>query len=246
MRRSPRLVGTVALLVLALVVCAALTYQAWDAARSQRAMAERTLQDYAKIADWQLTQQAKNALLGQVVTSLITQAVAASARLAAATGIAPSKSSDIARDMMNGLVQLPRQASSTSSDTTGRRDLPHHGHRRSPTPISRWVRDTMVAYAKHGAHVRQSRRRPLRIARRSFGSFTSSAVILTNDSYAMLFGERNKPLAARRVRRGARIDARSAGRAVRLRHRSQTVSRVRCSPACAASTGAPARCFPNR
>ena len=67
MRRSPRLVGTVALLVLALVVCAALTYQAWDAARSQRTMAESTLHDYAKIADWQLTQQAKNALLTQVV-----------------------------------------------------------------------------------------------------------------------------------------------------------------------------------
>src|SRR5215467_8663468 len=75
MRRSPRLVGTVALLVLALVVCAALTYQAWDAARSQRAMAERTLQDYAKIADWQLTQQAKNALLTRVVTSLVQQAM---------------------------------------------------------------------------------------------------------------------------------------------------------------------------
>ena len=63
MRRSPRLVGTVALLILALVVCAVLAYQAWDAARSQQRTADSALHDYAKIADWQLTQQAKNALL---------------------------------------------------------------------------------------------------------------------------------------------------------------------------------------
>src|SRR5690242_5605641 len=74
MRRSPRLIGTVGLLVLALVVCAVLAYQAWDAARSQQAAAENALKDYAKIADWQLSQQAKNALLTQVVTSLVSPA----------------------------------------------------------------------------------------------------------------------------------------------------------------------------
>ncbi|HEV8234749.1 MAG TPA: hypothetical protein VGP84_09130, partial [Gemmatimonadaceae bacterium] len=100
MRRSPRLVGTVALLVLALVVCAALTYQAWDAARSQRAMAERTLQDYAKIADWQLTQQAKNALLGQVVTSLIQQASRLQPDSLQRTRYTPIEVGEIARDMM--------------------------------------------------------------------------------------------------------------------------------------------------
>ena len=70
MRRSPRLVGTVGLLILALVVCAVLAYQAWDAARSQRETADNTLRDYARIADWQLTQQAKNALLTQETTPL--------------------------------------------------------------------------------------------------------------------------------------------------------------------------------
>ena len=74
MRRSPRLIGTVGLLVLALVVAAVLAYQAWDAAASQRRTAESTLHDYAKLVDWQLTQQAKNALLTQVVTSLSRQA----------------------------------------------------------------------------------------------------------------------------------------------------------------------------
>jgi uncharacterized membrane protein YsdA (DUF1294 family) len=47
MRRSPRLVGTVGLLIMALVVAAILAYQAWDAARSQRRTAESTLHDYA-------------------------------------------------------------------------------------------------------------------------------------------------------------------------------------------------------
>ena len=56
MRRSPRLIGTVGLLVLALVVAAVLAYQAWDAAASQRLTAESTLHDYAELADWQLTQ----------------------------------------------------------------------------------------------------------------------------------------------------------------------------------------------
>src|SRR5215470_14476087 len=99
MRRSPRLVGTVALLVLALVVCAALTYQAWDAARSQRAMAERTLQDYAKIADWQLTMQAKNALLGQVVTSLIQQAARLQPDSLQRTRYTPGEVGEIAHEM---------------------------------------------------------------------------------------------------------------------------------------------------
>ena len=118
MRRSPRLVGTVALLVLALVVCAALTYQAWDAARSQRAMAERTLQDYAKIADWQLTQQAKNALLSQVVTSLIGPASRLQPDSLRQTLYTPAGVGEIARDMM-GSVPFVSTACSTSSDTIG-------------------------------------------------------------------------------------------------------------------------------
>ena len=82
MRRSPRLIGTVALLVSTLVVCAVLAYQAWDAARSGRRTADNALNDYAKVADWQLTQQTKNALLTQVVASLVSPAtrVSSSAR----------------------------------------------------------------------------------------------------------------------------------------------------------------------
>src|ERR1700750_1696143 len=73
-RRFHRLLGTVALLISALVVCAVLAYQSWNAARSQQRTADTALTDYARIADWQLTQQAKNALLTQVVASLLSPA----------------------------------------------------------------------------------------------------------------------------------------------------------------------------
>src|SRR5436305_7749598 len=100
MRRSPRLIGTVGLLVLALVVAAVLAYQAWDAASSQRRTAESTLHDYAKLADWQLTQQAKNALLTQVVTSLMRQASQIRPDSLARTVMAPADVEDIARQVL--------------------------------------------------------------------------------------------------------------------------------------------------
>jgi len=97
MRRSPRLVGTVGLLILALVVCAVLAYQAWDAARSQRETADNTLRDYARIADWQLTQQAKNALLTQVVTALSSQASQVDPAHLGRTVMTPAQVEDVAR-----------------------------------------------------------------------------------------------------------------------------------------------------
>src|SRR5829696_4750816 len=100
MRRSPRLIGTVGLLVLALVVAAVLAYQAWDAAASQRHTAESTLHDYAKLVDWQLTQQSKNALLTQVATSLMRQASQVKPDSLAQTVMPPAEVEDIARQMM--------------------------------------------------------------------------------------------------------------------------------------------------
>src|SRR5262249_17224773 len=98
MRRSPRLIGTVALLIMALVVSAALAYQGWDAARSQEATVEATLQDYAKLADWELTQQGKNQLLAQVVTSLIRQASAIDPKRLSATMLSPVEIEDVGRE----------------------------------------------------------------------------------------------------------------------------------------------------
>src|SRR6185312_7311016 len=100
MRRSPRLIGTVALLILALVVAAVLAYQALDAARSQMRTAEGTLQDYAKIADWQLAQQSKNTLLRQVVLSLVSPASNLQPDNLEKTVLAPAEFEDVARNMV--------------------------------------------------------------------------------------------------------------------------------------------------
>ena len=210
MRRSPRLVGTVALLVLALVVCAALTYQAWDAARSQRAMAERTLQDYAKIADWQLTQQAKNALLSQVVTSLIGPASRLQPDSLRQTLYTPAGVGEIARDMMGSSHSLDgvqyffrydwRDSTFRTTDTT---DVPDAALAR--------VRDTMVAYVNDMAPP-PSDRGVVHFVTPDGRAMRQSAVILTNDSYVMLFDEHSKPLqlvvfvVARDIRHGLPVE----------------------------------------
>jgi signal transduction histidine kinase len=187
MRRSPRLVGTVALLVLALVVCAALTYQAWDAARSQRTMAESTLHDYAKIADWQLTQQAKNALLTQVVTSLIGQASHLQPDALQRTRYTPDEVGEIARDMMgwceclSGVTYFFRFDWNDGTFRTTDTEL-------ADADLAR-VRDTMVAYVNAMPALTNP---VVRFGSPDAGSIRQLAVILTNDSYVMLFDERMK------------------------------------------------------
>ncbi len=210
MRRSPRLVGTVALLVLALVVCAALTYQAWDAARSQRAMAERTLQDYAKIADWQLTQQAKNALLGQVVTSLIQPAQRLQPDSLQRTRYTPLEVGEIARDMMgwchclDGVQYFFRYDWKDSTFRTTDTEV-------SDSDLAR-VRDTMVAYVNDMAPPPNNRGVGFLVTPSDGGPMREPAVILTNDSYVMLFDEHNKHLqlvvfvVAREIRRGQPVE----------------------------------------
>lgn len=191
MRRSPRLVGTVALLILALVVCGALTYQAWDAARSQRTMAESTLHDYAKIADWQLTQQAKNALLTQVVTSLIGQASRLQPDSLARTRYTPAEVGEIARDMMGwcdcmgGVQYFFRYDWNDGTFRTTDTDV-------SDAELAR-VRDTMVAYVEAMPPLKE-REAPLHFVTPAGRAMRQAAVILTNDSYVMLFDERSKNL----------------------------------------------------
>jgi len=65
--RLPRLVRSrtkslVAILVLTVALAAFLAYEAWDAARSHRATAERAIRDYAKFAAWEFSVSAKEAL----------------------------------------------------------------------------------------------------------------------------------------------------------------------------------------
>lgn len=188
MRRSPRLIGTVALLISALVVAAALAFQAWDAARSWQRTAESTLGDYAKFADWQLTQQAENALLTQVVTSLISQASNLHPDSLAQTVLPPDQVEDVARQMVGWCNCLGRV------EYFFRYDWADRTFRTTDTDLPdadlAWVRDTMVAYAKALPPLRD--RSVLQFGFPGTGNqkLKELAVILTNDSYAMLFGTR--------------------------------------------------------
>jgi signal transduction histidine kinase len=192
MRRSPRLIGTVALLISALVVCAVLAYQAWDAARSQRAAAESALKDYARMADWQLTQQAKNALLTQVVTSLMSQASRVVPDSLPKTLISPAEAEDVAHQMvawcrcLGGVRYFFRYDWRDGTFRTTETDLPDED--------LAWARDTITAYTRSLGPL-LSDRRVLMFGSSDFGAFKNLAVVLTNDSYAMLIGERHgKPL----------------------------------------------------
>ena len=108
-----------------------------------------------------------------------------------------------------------------------------------------WVRDTMVAYTKALPPLRDRADPRLRLARRPFGPFKNLAVILTNDSYAMLFGERDQEAGARRLRRRARH---RAGCRSEL-YGYVTDPKPFLAPAFASIRGksrSAARCFPNR
>jgi len=189
MRRSPRLVGTVGLLILALVVCAVLAYQAWDSARSQQKTADSALHDYAKIADWQLTQQAKNDLLTRVVTSLSSPASRVNPNMLAQTVYTPTELEDAVRGIMDWCNCL------SGVKYFFRYDWRDGTFRTTETELSdadlAWARDTIVAYTKA---LGPARDRILAFGSPDgrFGPFKNLAVIITNDSYSMLFGEREK------------------------------------------------------
>lgn len=57
----------VAILMLTVALAAFLAYEAWDAARSHRATAERAIRDYAKFAAWEFSVSAKEALYSSLV-----------------------------------------------------------------------------------------------------------------------------------------------------------------------------------
>jgi len=188
MRRSPRLVGTVGLLILAGVLTAVLAYQAFDAARSQRRTAESTLNDYAKLADWQLTKQTRNQLLTQVITSLLRSASQVNPEALSKSALAPTEVEDIARQTagwcgcLSGVKYFFRYDWTDGTLRTTETDL--------PDADLAWARDTMVAYAKALGPLRDPQ--VTTFGAPDAGPFKQLAVILRNDSYAMIFGERNK------------------------------------------------------
>jgi signal transduction histidine kinase len=189
--RSPRSLGTVLLLALALVLVAVLAYQAQDAARSHQRMAESTLGDYASFADWQLTQQAKSSLLTTIVTSLSRQASQVNPQQLEASLVSPEQVDMMARETadswcrcLRGVHYFFRYEWKEGTFRTTATDL--------PDAALAWARDTIVAYTKSLPLL--TGRRPMTYGSPDggYGPLQQLGVVLTNDAFAMIFGDETR------------------------------------------------------
>jgi signal transduction histidine kinase len=186
--RAPRSLGTILLLALALVLVGILVFQAQDAARSQQRIAEATLNDYASFADWQLTQQAKSSVLSTVITSLSAQASRVDPRKPVATVVSPEQAEADARAItdpwcrcMGGLQYFFRYDWWDGTFRTTANEL--------PDAALAWARDTVVAYAKSLPAVTGLPPTTFGSPDSRFGALRPLNVVLTNDSYAMIFAD---------------------------------------------------------
>jgi signal transduction histidine kinase len=190
--RSRRSLGAVLLLALALVLVAVLAYQAQDAARSHQRMAESTLRDYASFADGRLGEQAKNSLMTTIMTSFAWPASRVNPRQLEATLVSPEQVEVTAREMTDswcrcfgGIQYFFRYDWKDGTFRTTATDL--------PDAALAWARDTIAAYAR--ALPPQTGRRPMLYgsADGRYGPLRQLGVLLTNDSYAMIFGDEPPP-----------------------------------------------------
>jgi signal transduction histidine kinase len=185
---SPRSLGTVILLGLALVLVGVLVYQAQDAARSQQRIAEATLDDYASFADWQLTQQAKGSILSPVITSLSAQASRVDPQRPEKTVVSPEQSEADAREMieswcrcLGGVHYFFRYDWFDGTFRTTANDL--------PDAAIAWARDTLVSYAKSLAPMAGPRPTTFGSPDSRLGALRPLAAVVTSDSYGMIFAD---------------------------------------------------------
>ena len=186
--RAPRSLGTILLLALALVLVGVLVYQAQDAVRSHQRIAEATLNDYASFADWQLAQQAKSSVLSTVITSLSAQASRVDPRRAAETVMSPEQVEADARAItepwcrcMGGVQYFFRYDWSDGTFRTTANEL--------PDAAIAWARDTVVGYAKSLAPITGPRPTTFGSPDARFGALRPLAVVVTSDSYGMVFAD---------------------------------------------------------
>src|SRR5918992_2196636 len=134
-RSSP----TAAILLLTATLAGVLAYQAWDAARSQRATAEGALRDYASFAAWEFSISAKEGIYQPLVS--IFGPVRHEKPLT--RGALPPPPSILAHALTE------RVLCSDASPYFFRVDLPRkvlaiHGKHPSDE-MQRWIRDTVAA-----------------------------------------------------------------------------------------------------
>lgn len=184
--RSPRSLGTILLLALALVLVAVLVFQAQDAARSHERIAEAALTDYASFADWQLTQQARSMILSSVITSLSAPASRVDPERLAQSLVSPEEAEADARAItgpwcqcLGGVQYFFRYDWADGTFRMTANDL--------PDPAIAWARDTLVAYVKSLAPVTGLPPTTFGSPDSRFGALRPLSVVLTNDSYGMIF-----------------------------------------------------------
>jgi signal transduction histidine kinase len=186
--RPSRSLGTFLLLGLALVLVAGLAYQAADAARSHRRTAEGTLADYASFAEWQLTQQGKNSLLTTIISSLFYPASRVDPRRLNATLMTPDEIRSVARQTVSWCACL------TDAHYFFRYDWRDSSFRTTDTGLSdadlAWARDTVLSYVSSLRPTTERLPTAFGSPDGQFGPFRNLAVVLTNDSYAMVIGHR--------------------------------------------------------
>lgn len=186
--RSPRSLGTILLLALALVLVAVLVYQAQDAARSHQRIAEATLSDYASFADWQLTQQAKSSILSTVITSLSAPASRVDPDRREASLVSPEEAEADARAItgpwcqcLGGVQYFFRYDWAEGTFRTTANEL--------PDAAIVWARDTVVGYAKSLLPVTGLPPTTFGSPDSRFGALRPLSVVLNNDSYGMIFSD---------------------------------------------------------
>lgn len=187
-RRSvkPRLLGPVVFLALALGLAVLLAYQAADAARSHRETARRTLQDYASFARWQLAEHSKTTLLATLVTGFMLPASQVDPANLDASLLDPYDLQETVRATIGSCRCLERVGFYFRYDWDA--EVLQTTDPAVPMEVLEWTRDTIQQHVR--ALPKVSERTPLTFGSPGGGPLRELSVLLTNDAYAMVLGDR--------------------------------------------------------
>ncbi|MEJ7812427.1 MAG: HAMP domain-containing sensor histidine kinase [Gemmatimonadaceae bacterium] len=174
---------TVALPLLALALAGALAYKAQDAAHSHRRTAERTLHDYADFAAWEYELRAQRNVLTALVSAFGLTMSRINPAFASDSLPTPAEFGTVARrfghycDCLGGVRFFFRydwrdRTLMTSGERPG-------------AEVLQWVRDTVSAHTR--IFETPEGLAPLAYGGTSGGSIRRLSVVLTNDSYAVVF-----------------------------------------------------------
>ena len=185
MSRS-RSLGPVLFLALALVLAGVLAYQAAAAARSHRAIARGTLNDYAAFAAWQLAQHSQTTLLATLVTGFMLPASQVDPANLEASLLDPYDLQEGVKATIGTCRCLDKVGFYFRYDWHDA--LLQTTEPTVPMEVLEWTRDTILQHVRSLPKV--SDRTPLTFGSPDGGPLRELSVLLTNDAYAMVLGNR--------------------------------------------------------